>query len=164
MASAGKRWIVTGTLLSAVALGVVLLGLRARTGDLALRIRIVRAVNEGGGAPLVMNDLAAFTWNSMMVLKPGTPRDVQARQASMPWYVRWLVGLESRDDVCVIAFKVGDNFRTHVVLKRKDVDCLPAARLEAYTSETAVFNVVKTDNQFSLAPANKPADVKAPGA
>lgn len=153
MALSPQKWLVTGTLLAAVALGLVLIGLRARTGDLALRIRIVRAVNEGRGVSLDMNDMAAFTWDSLRVLKPGTPLQVQSEAAGLPWYTRWVVGLHRRNDICVLAFKLGPDFRTHVVLERKAVDCLPAARPEAYSNETAIFDVLNEQGRFSLAPA-----------
>lgn len=156
MASASKhKWIITATLLSAVGLALVLLALRSRSGDLALRIRIIRAVNEGGGEPLEINNLAAFTWDSLLVLKPGTPGHLQAQLADVPWYTRWLVGLETRDDICLLAFKLKDNFRTHVVLERKAVDCLPAASNQPYSNDTAVFDVLKSGARFSFAPAKQ---------
>lgn len=127
--------------------------LRAQGGDMALRIRITRALNEGGGEALVMTNLAAFTWDELVVLGPYTPNKVQSDSGALPFYVRWMVGLSKRDDICVLAFKVRHRYRGHVVMPRKSGDFLPAVRAAAYTAETAVFHGALQDGAMIVRPA-----------
>ena len=155
MASASppnRRWIILIPLLSAVALAVVMICLRARSGDLALRIRIIRALNEGAGQELSMTNLAAFTWDELVVLAPGTSGQVQADVGALPFYARWMVDLASRDDVCVLAFKVRNRYRGHVVMPRASGDFVPAAKDVAYTTDTAVFMGTRQDGTIVVRP------------
>jgi hypothetical protein len=135
-----RRWIVYIPIVSAVLLAVVMICLRAQAGDMALRIRITRALHEGGGEALVMTNLAAFTWDELVVLGPKTSNEVQSEAGGLPFYVRWMVGLSNRDDICVLAFKIRARYRGHVVMPRKSGDFLPAAQATAFTTETAVFH------------------------
>lgn len=148
-----RRWIILIPLLSAVALGLVMIGLRARTGDLALRIRIIRALNEGKGQPVVMSNMAAFTWDKLVVLEPRASSDKQAEVAALPFYVRWMVSLSSRDDICVLAFKVRQRYRGHVVMPRASADFVPAVRTAAYTTYDAVFAGTPAGTGFVVSPA-----------
>lgn len=152
MAAPRRRWILTVTLMAAVGLGLTLIGLRARSGDFALRIRLARAVNEGRGQPIDMNNMAAFTWDSFAVLGPGTPNQVARDLGALPWHVRLLVGLSRRDDVCVLAFKLAGDHRTHVVLPRKDITCGPAINGRSFGKDNAVFDVRPDGDAFTLLP------------
>lgn len=148
-----RRWIVFIPLLCAVALGVVLLVLRTSTGDLALRIRIIRALNEGRGQTIDMNNMAAFTWDELVVLGPYSTGEQQADVAELPFYVRWVVRLSSRDDVCVLAFKLGHKYRTHVVMPRLKGDFLPAVRPSSYVNDTAFFAGQRKGDRMLVYPA-----------
>lgn len=162
MASPRRRWIVTLTLLGAVAAGLVMIAWRVRTGDLATRIRIIRAVNEGGGEPLNMANMPAFTWDALHVFGPETPAGRQGEAADVPWYVRILVGLERRSDICLLAFTLGGEYRSHVVLPREKVDCGAAARGGPYPRERSLFRVEDTNGRFALAPSPGAAGPASP--
>lgn len=148
-----RRWIVFVPILCAVALGLVLIGLRTRTGDLALRIRIVRALNEGAGQTIDMNNMAAFTWDELVVLGPYTSSAQQSDVAQLPFYVRWLLRLSSREDICVLAFKLGHDYRMHVVMPRDKGDFLPSVRPSAYVNDTAFFKGAKKGERTLVYPA-----------
>lgn len=154
-------WVLALFILGPLLFGAVLVGLRTRSGDMALRIRITRALNEGGGAPVDMSHLPAFTWTSMQILAPRAPAAAQ-REAGLPFYARWVIGLERRDDVSVLAFKLGDDFRAHVVVPRDKGDFVPAARAQPYTHDDAFFAVRRTAEGFTLAPTPRPASQAAP--
>gem|GEM_PF-7065307 len=148
-----RRWIILIPILSALALAVVMICLRAQGGDMALRIRITRALNEGGGEALVMTNLAAFTWDELVVLGPKSSNDVQSDGGALPFYVRWMVGLSNRDDICVLAFKVRNRYRGHVVMPRKSGDFLPAVQAGPFTTETAVFHGTRQEGAMLVRPA-----------
>lgn len=112
-----------------------------RMGNIGVRGRITQRVQDGPGTLLDLSHEIGFDWDEVFIFGPATPNRVLRERADVPATITWIVNLEARDDVTLLAFTSAGRHRGHIVYPRNQGDFASAVREKSYAKQAAVFEV-----------------------
>jgi len=141
-----SQFLAVGLILAAIAAAGLSFVATVRWGNVGVRGRITERVRQGPGTLLDLRNEIGFTWDEVFVMGPRTASETVAAKSGMPWSIRTILNLGSRDDICLLAFVANGKYRGHIIYPRAQADFLPAVSEAPYTPQKATFVVEAGDS------------------